>query len=130
MSVPRTLRLAVGIGFIELVGLVAFVIGIALSAGATRGWRADVSPGKVAIAEIVTYIVFAIGLALIVHFLRLGRPASRAPFVLAQLLLIAVANILRTGDQPWAGIGIALIVLSVTAIVLVFTPAARAVLDR
>ena len=129
--IPRSLQAAIAIGLMECVGLIAFTVAIGISATRTGGWRADVGAVPVAIAEVITFGLFAVGIWLTVHFLRKLRPGARAPFVIIQLFGIFVArDVWITGGGLWPIIGWLVIALSVAGIVLVFLPTARAALDR
>lgn len=131
VQLPRGLQAAVAIGRIECVGLIAFTVAIAVSATRTGGWRADVGPVPVAIAEVVTFAMFAVGIWLTVHFLRKLRPGARAPFVIIQLFGIFVSrDVWITGGGLWPVVGWLVIALCVTGIVLMFIPSSRAALDR
>lgn len=130
-QLPRSLQLAVLIGFVEFVSLIGFIVAIAISATRTGGWRADVGAMPVAIAEVATFAMFAIGIWLTVHFLRQQRPGARAPFVIIQLFGIFVSrDVWITGAGLWPVIGWLVIALCVVGIVLMFVPSSRAALDR
>ena len=128
---PGTVRVAIAIGVAQLVGLIIFTVAIAISATESGGWRADVGPVPVAVAEVATYSMFAVGIALTLHFLRQLRSGARAPFVITQLFGIFVSrDVWITGAGWWPIIGWVLIGLCVAGVVLVFTPSARRALDR
>lgn len=130
-QLPRSLALAVVIGLVECLALVVFTIAIAVSATRTGGWRADVGASQVAIAEVITYAMFAVGIWLTVHFLRQQRPGARAPFVIIQLFGIFISrDVWITGAGWWPVIGWLVIALCVLGIVLMFVPSSRAALDR
>lgn len=118
------------LGWTQAGAVFALIVGIAVSALGTSGWRSDVSAALVAPAEVAAYALFAVGMVLTVRFLRRGRRGSRSPFLLIQLFAVVVGNVLRTGAGAWPVIGWLVIVSGVVGVVLMFLPPSRDLLER
>jgi hypothetical protein len=126
---PTTLRGALWLGIVQGAGLVVFTIAVAVSAISSTGWRADVPAETVALAEVVTFGLFGLGMALTLRALHRGRRGSRAPYLLIQLFAIVVGDRFRTGDGAWPYVGWILIASGVVGVALMFLPDSRAALD-
>ncbi len=102
----------------------AYAVGIAVSAAR--------SPGSVAAApaEIVVYLVLAIGIAACARGLWLRRRWARTPFGVVQLFGLVVGWTLTQGDGDLVHrVGYAVLAVSVVGIALVMAPAVGEALD-
>lgn len=96
---PRLLLAAAGIGTIEVLALVGYVIAIGVAAA---GAGTDVASAP---AEIVIYLLFAVGIGLVVKGLLSRRRVARGPFIVTQLFGLIVGWTLAAGDG--AGVHVA-----------------------
>lgn len=127
---PGVLRLVVGVGVVQTVAMVAFVIAVAIAALNSGGWRADTTIEIVGPAEVLTYSLFAAGIGWATWGMRRMRINARTPFLVAQLFAIVIGDTVRTGTDWAPPIGIALIATAVTTIVLLFTPPMQTLFRR
>lgn len=120
---PRALLAAVVIGAVEAVGLVAYAIAIAISA-----WRVG-EDGAAAPVQVVIYVLFALGITLVVRGLLSGRRLARGPYVVTQLFGLIVGWTLAAGDGTWVHLtGWIVLALSIAGIALMLNPAVSAAL--
>lgn len=121
---PAPLVAAAVLGALEAAAIVAYAVGIAVSAAR--------SPGSVAAApaEIVVYLVLAIGIAACARGLWLRRRWARTPFGVVQLFGLVVGWTLTQGDGDLVHrVGYAVLAVSVVGIALVMAPAVGEALD-
>lgn len=103
---------------IEAVAVAAYAVVIGLSALTT--------PGSIAAAPVVviTFLLFAVGIAACARGLWLRRRAARTPFGVIQLFGLVTGWTLTQGDGDTTHYaGYAVLVLSVVGIALVINPA-------
>lgn len=121
---PGTVRLAVLLVAVEALGLlvVAMVLaGLAFVHTSNRLWAALAIVGFALLGGLV--------LAGCARGLLRLRPSARSPVVLIQLLALPVGYSLGIqAGRPLAGVPVLL--LAVAVLVVLFTPSARAALDR
>ncbi|HEX4728745.1 MAG TPA: hypothetical protein VH298_13155 [Jatrophihabitans sp.] len=121
---PGTVRVAAALVAVEAAGLliVALVLaGLAIAHTSNRLWAA--------LAIVAFALLGALVLAGCARGLLGLRPSARSPVVLIQLLALPVGYSLGIqAGRPVAGVPILL--LAVAVLVVLFTPTARAALDR
>lgn len=121
---PGTLRLAAGLVAVEAIGLLvvaAVLAGLAFVHNSNRLWAALAIVGFALLGGLV--------LAGCARGLLRLRPSARSPVVLIQLLALPVGYSLGIqAGRPLAGVPILL--LAAAVLVVLFTPTARAALDR
>jgi len=121
---PAILLAATGVAVLECAALVAYCVGIGLSAVQ--------DPGSVASApvEIVIYLLFAVGIGLCARGLWLRRRSARTPFGVAQLFGVVVGWTLTSGDGDLTHrIGYVVLAVCVVGIALVISPTLGDALD-
>ncbi len=120
---PTALLAAAVIGTLEALGLVAYAVAIALAA------RQVGEDGAAAPVQVVIYVLFALGIALVVRGLLSRRRLARGPYVVTQLFGLVVGWTLASGDGVWVHLtGWAVLAMSVTGIALMLNPAVSAAL--
>lgn len=124
------LRVVVGVGLAQTIGMVAFVIAVAVAALNSGGWRSDTTIAIVGPAEVITYAIFAAGIGWATWGMRQMRINARTPFLVAQLFAIVIGDTVRTGTGWAPGIGIALMATAIVTIVLLFTPPMQVLFRR
>lgn len=121
---PETIRLAALLVAVEAVGLLIVAVSLAVLAlvhNSNRLWAALAIVGFALLGGLV--------LAACARGLLRLRPSARSPVVLIQLLALPVGYSLGIqAGRPVAGVPILL--LAVAVLVVLFTPTARAALDR
>jgi hypothetical protein len=123
-AVPLPLRAAIGLVALEALGLLALA---ALLAVKTIGDHPD-DVGRALLGAAMA-LAGALALGLCARGLAHGRPAARTPVVVIQLLAIPVSYSL--GFQAHRlGYGGPIFVVALAVLYLLFTPPARALLDR
>lgn len=127
---PGVLRLIVGVGVAQTLGMIVFVIAVAIAAMNSGGWRSDTTIDIVGPAEVITYSLFAAGIGWATWGMRRVRINARTPFLVAQLFAIVIGDTVRTGSDWAPPIGIALIATAVVTIVLLFTPPMQTLFRR
>jgi hypothetical protein len=124
VAVPGTVRLATGLVALEAAALfVVTVVLVALAVlhSSSRLWAA------LAIAAFA--LLGSLVLALCARGLLGLRPSARSPVVLIQLLALPIGYSL--GIQAGRSVvGVPILVIAVAVLVALFTPSARAALDR
>ena len=121
---PAILLAATGVAVLECAALVAYSVGIGLSAVQ--------NPGSVASAPvaIVIFLLFAVGIGLCARGLWLRSRSARTPFGVAQLFGVVVGWTLTSGDGDLTHrIGYVVLVVCVVGIALVISPALGDALD-
>ncbi|MFL6164492.1 MAG: hypothetical protein ACJ74U_20030 [Jatrophihabitantaceae bacterium] len=123
-AAPPSVRYAAGIVLVQAAGLLVTAIALlvlAVAHSSQRLWAALAIAGFALLGALVFY---ACGCGL------LGlRPSARSPIVLLELLALPVGYSL--GIQAGrALVGIPVLISAVAVLVLLFTPSARAALDR
>ena len=114
---PAVLLAATGVAVLECAALVAYCLGIGLSAVQNRGSAAS------APVEIVIYLLFALGVGLCARGLWLRRRSARTPFGVAQLFGVVVGWTLTSGDGELTHrIGYVVLAVCVVGIALVISP--------
>ncbi|HJQ00402.1 MAG TPA: hypothetical protein VJ851_02275 [Jatrophihabitans sp.] len=123
-TVPGTVRLAAGLVGAEAVALLVVtvvLIALAVLHSSNRLWAA------LAIAAFA--LLGSLVLGLCARGLLGLRPSSRSPIVLIQLLALPVGYSL--GIQAGrSAVGVPILAIAVAVLVVLFTPSARAALDR
>jgi hypothetical protein len=89
---PALLLAAAGIGAGEVLALVVYVIAIGFAAA---GSGTDVASAP---AEIVIYLLFALGIGLVVKGLLNRRRIARGPYIVTQMFGLIVGWTLASGD--------------------------------
>ncbi len=123
-TLPRTVRAAVGLAVVEAVAIVAYCVGLGISALQ--------NPGSVSAApvQIVIYLLFAAGILACARGLWLRRHAARTPFGVVQLFGVVVGWTLVQGDGDLTHrIGYAVLAVSIVGIALVMSPSLGESLD-
>jgi len=114
---PATLVVAIAIAAVEALAVLAYAAGIALSGVA--------NPDSVAApaVEVVIYLIFAVGIGLVVKGLLQGRRWARTPFVVVQLFGLVTGWTLVQGDGDTTHrLGYAVIAVSVLGLVCALAP--------
>lgn len=120
---PGALLAAAVIGCVEALGLVAYAVAIAISA-----WQVG-EDGAAAPVQVVIYVLFALGIWLVVRGLLAGRRLARGPYVVTQLFGLIVGWTLAAGDGTWVHLtGWVVLALSMAGIALMLNPAVSAAL--
>jgi len=122
-SVPVPLRAAALIVALEAVGVLGAAVAVVINtiAGAAN------SVGR-ALFLAAIFVLFAVVLAASARGLLHLRPAARSPVVVVQLMALAVAyGFFQAGRDEYA---IPVLFPAAIVLYLVFTPPARAALDR
>lgn len=120
---PRALLAAVVVGVVEALGLVAYAVAIAISA-----WQVG-EDGAAAPVQVVIYVLFALGILLVLRGLLAGRRLARGPYVVTQMFGLIVGWTLAAGDGTLVHVaGWAVLVLSIAGIALMLNPAVSAAL--
>ncbi len=120
---PRTLLAAAVIGAVEALALVGYAVAIAVSA-----WRVG-EDGAAAPVQVAIYLLFALGIALVVRGLLSGRRLARGPYVVTQLFGLVVGWTLAAGDGIWVHLaGWGVLAVSIAGIALMLNPAVSAAL--
>ena len=122
---PATLRGAVAVGVLELLGIVGYALSIALfeRGGATSGIAgsgADLAPGVL----VAIYLGFAVLVALVVRSVGRGSRRALTPYLLAQAFGVVIAQPLLQAT-PTRFVGLLVLVVSLAGIGLVLAPATR-----
>jgi hypothetical protein len=123
-SRPPTLLVAIAIAGLEALAILAYTAGIALSG--------TQNPGSVAApaVEALIYLVFAVGIVLVVKGLWQRRRWSRTPFVVIQLFALVTGWTLLQGDGDSTHlIGWAVLIVAVAGLVCAFLPRTGEALD-
>jgi len=114
---PAALLVAIAIAAVEALAVLAYAAGIALSGFANPDSVA--APG----VEVVIYVIFAVGIGLVVKGLLQGRRWARTPFVVVQLFGLVTGWTLVQGDGDsthW--LGYAVMAVSVLGLVCALAP--------
>ncbi len=123
-NVPRPLQFAAGIVVVQAAALAVTAVVLLVLAvvhSTTRLWAALAVAAFALLGAVVLYLCARGLLAL--------RPSSRSPVILLELIALPVGYSL--GIQAGrVAIGIPVLVSALAVLVLLFTPAARAALDR
>jgi hypothetical protein len=106
----------------EAVALVLFAVALGIASFDTRGTNTGASP----IAEVVVYLLFAVGMGLIARGLWRRSPLARTPMVLAQVFGLISAWLFIEGTGAAVPVGWLIAVVSVLGIVLTLRPATGA----
>ena len=109
---PATLLVAIAIAAVEALAVLAYAAGIALSGFA--------NPDSVAApaVEVVIYLIFAVGIGLVVKGLLQNKRWARTPFVVVQLFGLVTGWTLVQGDGDSTHLlGWAVIVVSIVGLV-------------
>lgn len=107
---PQALRLwrsAGALAALEAVLLVVYCVALAIAAVNSQGAKLGAP-----IVEIIIYLIFAGGIALVARGMLAGRSGARPPYLLTQVFVLIVAWTLFVGDGSvvkFFGIGIGLI---------------------
>jgi hypothetical protein len=123
MSVPRPVAIAAALLALETLGLVALAVLLVVDTATGNPhsiWRALLG----AALALVGAAVLGLGARGLVGL----RPAARTPVVVLQVLAVPVAISLVQADQQRYGAPI--LIVAVAVVYLLFTPPARAALDR
>lgn len=115
-------RQAAVVAAVEAVALLIFTIAVAIASLNPRGS----SVGSAPIAEVIVYLSFVIGLALIARGLWRRSVFARTPMVLAQAFGLVSAWLFLEGDGAAVLAGVLLVVVCVLGIVLTVRPATSA----
>lgn len=103
------------IGTLEIVALLAYTVGIAVSAANHPDTPS--SP----IAEVIIYLLFAAGMAAVVRGLARAQQWARTPFGVIQMFGLIVAWTVFSGDGVWVKVaGAALGLLSAGGLLSLF----------
>ena len=122
-SVPAPLRAAALIVALEALGVL--IAAVALVVNTISGGANNV--GRALFAAAI-FVLFAAVLATCARGLLHMRPAARSPVVVIELMALAVAyGFFQAGRDEY---GIPVLVPALVVLYLVFTPPARAALDR
>jgi hypothetical protein len=123
-AVPQTVRFAAGLVLVQAVALAVTAVALVVLAfvhSSTRLWAALSIVGFAVLGAVVLYLC-ARGLYAL-------RPSARSPIVLLELIALPVGYSL--GIQAGrVAVGVPVLVSAVAVLVLLFTPSARAALDR
>jgi hypothetical protein len=120
---PAALRLAAAAQVIEAAGLC-----VAAAFGAVSTAAGKSSQAASAVALIVLTVAVAAGITLIAAALAKGRPWSRTPTVMTQLLVAIGGIILLDGQRPeW---GVPALLLAAACLAGLLTPASLRALNR
>lgn len=123
-AVPGPLRVAAGIVAVQAAALLVTAIVLLVLAfvhTTTRLWAALSVAGFAVLGAAVLYACARGLLAL--------RPSARSPIVLLEVIALPVGYSLGIQAGRWV-IGVPLLLSALAVLVLLFTPAARAALDR
>ncbi len=88
------LRVAGAIGAVQVLGLIVFCIANGIAATHSSGATASSAP----IVSIAIFLLFAIGLAVVVRGLLRDSKAARAPYFMAQIFGLVIAYTFYAGD--------------------------------
>jgi hypothetical protein len=122
---PATLVVVLAIAALEALAVLAYAAGIALSGFA--------NPDSVAApaVEVVIYLLFAIGIGLVVKGLWQRRRWARTPFIVVQLFGLVTGWTLLQGDGDGThGLGWAVLALSVVGLGCALAPRTGEALDQ
>jgi hypothetical protein len=120
---PTALRLAAAAQVIEAAGL---CVAAAFGAISTADGKSSQAGSGVALT--VFTVAIAVGIALIAAALAKGRPWSRTPTVMTQLLVVIGGIVLLDGHRPeW---GVPALLLAAACLAGVLTPASLRALNR
>jgi hypothetical protein len=106
----------------EAVALVLFAVALGLASFNSRGTNTGASP----VAEVVIYLLFALGMGLIARGLWRRSPLARTPMVLAQVFGLISAWLFIEGTGWAVPVGWLIVAVSVLGIVLTLRPATGA----
>jgi hypothetical protein len=119
LSPARQAALVAGI---EAVALALFAVALGVASFNTRGTNTGASP----VAEVVVYLLFALGMGLIARGLWRRSPLARTPMVLAQVFGLISAWLFIEGTGWAVPVGWLVAAVSVLGIVLTVRPATGA----
>lgn len=115
-------RQAALIAGLETVALVLFALAVGIASFNTRGTNTGASP----VAEVVVYLLFAVGMGLITRGLWQRSRMARTPMVLAQTFGLISAWLFIEGTGWAVPAGWIIAAVSVAGIVLTMRPATGA----
>ena len=122
---PASLRGAVAIGLLEVLGIVGYALSIAIferggSTSGIAGSGADLAPGVL----VVIYLGFAVLVALVVRSVGRGSRRALTPYLLAQAFGVVVAQPLLQA-APTRLVGLLVLIVALAGIGLVLAPSSR-----
>lgn len=110
------------IAAVEAVAIVVFAIALGVASFNTRGTNTGASP----VAEVIIYLLFAVGMGLIARGLWRRNRLARTPMVLAQVFGLVSAWLFFEGDGAAVIAGVVIAAVCVIGIVLTLRPATGA----
>jgi hypothetical protein len=117
-------RPLLAIAAVQALGLAVLVVSVLFS-----GSRADDEPGLL-LSGVAVYGLFLAGMLIVIAGLRRRSRFARGPFIVAQLFgLVAAWMFLRSGDQLFQVVGIAVGMLCLAGLVLALRPATMSALQ-
>jgi hypothetical protein len=115
-------RQAAVVAGLEAAVLVIFAAALGIASFNTRGTNTGASP----LAEVIIYLLFALGMGLIARGLWRRSRLARTPMVLAQVFGLISAWLFLEGDGVAVLAGVAIVVVSVLGIYLTVRPSTGA----